>query len=372
MLENILGTRLLLLIGKTVPLPASSAVVSALTKVEVTNDAQSGDGFQMTFSLGKDMPLDYNLMLAGSLDPMKRVIICVLLGAVPEVLIDGIITHHQFQPSNEPGQSTLTVTGRDVSVMLDLEEKNAKFENQPDFLIVTRLLLEYAQYGLVPRVTPTADVPIMIQRIPGQHETDMQFLQRMAQRNGYVFYIEPLTIGANTAYWGPENRLSMPQPALTMNMGPHNNLKSLSFARDALAPVETEGTFVEPFTKMSLPIPSLPSLRIPPLVLFADQPQRKTVQRQTASQSPVTAATTALASVTNSPVSVTGQGEIDTVHYANVLRARKLVGVRGVGFSYDGNYYVSRVSHSIERGKYEQRFSISREGTGSLLPVVRV
>ena len=28
----------------------------------------------------------------------------------------------------------------------------------------------------------------------------------MAERNGFVFYIEPLTFGVNTAYWGPENR----------------------------------------------------------------------------------------------------------------------------------------------------------------------
>jgi hypothetical protein len=200
----------------------------------------------------------------------------------------------------------------------------------------------------------------------------MRFIQRLAQRNGYVFYIEPLTLGVNTAYWGPENRLSLPQSALTMNMGPATNLKSLSFARDALAPVETEGSFVEPFTKMSLPIPNLPSLRVPPLALFPDRPQRRTLQRQTAGQSPVTAATTALASVTNSPVSVTGMGEIDTLRFGNILRARKLVGVRGVGFNYDGNYFVNRVTHTIERGKYEQKFSISREGMGSLLPVVRV
>jgi len=295
----------------------------------------------------------------------------VLIGVVPEVLIDGIITHQQFQPSNEPGQSTLTVTGKDVSLMLDLEEKNAKFENQPDSLIVTRLLLGYAQYGLLPKISPTTDVPIMLQRIPRQQETDLRCIQRLAQRNGYVFYVEPVTVGVNTAYWGPENRLSLLQPALSMNMGPQTNLKSLSFSRDALAPVETEGSFVEPFTKMSLPIPSLPSLRIPPLALSPDKAQRKTLQRQTASQAPLTAATTALAAATNSPPSVTGMGEIDTVRYGAVLRARKLVGVRGAGFSYDGNYYVSRVTHTIERGKYEQKFMVSREGTGSLLPVVK-
>ena len=93
--------------------------------------------------------------------------------------------------------------------------------------------------------------------------------------------------------------------------------------------------------------------------------------RDTADQNPAQAATTAIAAVTNSPDSVRGEGEVDAVRYGSVLRARKLVGVRGVGFSYDGNYYVRRVTHSISRGEYTQRFSVSREGTGSLLPVVR-
>lgn len=78
-----------------------------------------------------------------------------------------------------------------------------------------------------------------------------------------------------------------------------------------------------------------------------------------------------MAAVTRSPDSVTAGGELDTVRYGYVLRARKLVGVRGAGWSYDGNYYVSRVSHTIKRGTYTQSFSLTREGTGALLPVVR-
>src|SRR5918911_4060540 len=147
MLTSQLGIRLILLLGQTVPLPAPAEVMHALSRVEVTNDAESGDGFQITFALSKDQPTDYGLLQGGLLNPSTRVIIGVLLGATPEVLIDGIITHHQHAPSDEPGQSSLTVTGKDVSLMLDLEEKNEKYENQPDFLIVTQLIASYAQYG---------------------------------------------------------------------------------------------------------------------------------------------------------------------------------------------------------------------------------
>lgn len=370
MLTSQLGIRLLLLLGDTIPLPAPYEVVRALTRLEVTNDDHSGDGFQITFALTKTMLGEYDLVQGGSLAPATRVIIAVILGITPEVLIDGIITHQQLAPGNDPGQSTLTVTGKDVSVMLDLEEKNDKFDNQPDFLIATQLIAKYAKYGLVPQVAPTSDVPIMIDRIPRQNETDLKFLQRLATRNGYVFYVEPVTIGVNTAFWGPETRAGLPQPALTVGEGPSANLTSLSFTQDALAPVSTTGTFIEPITKTAIPIPALPSLRIPPLAASPAPALRTTLTRDTANRNPIQAATAALASSTNAPDAVSGTGEVDTIRYGNVLRARKLVGIRGAGLSYDGFYYVHRVTHTITPGDYKQSFQVSREGTGALLPVV--
>jgi hypothetical protein len=372
MLTSQLGIRLILLVGGTIPLPASYDLMTALTHVEVTNDADQSDGFQLTFALSKDSLMGYSILSGGSLDPFNRVVIGVLLGITPEVLINGVITHHQFSPSNDPGMSTLTVMGKDVTAMLDLKEANQPYKNQPDFVIVNRILATYAQYGLVPpyQVTPTTDIPIELQRIPRQHETDLKFIQRLAKRNGFVFYVEPLTFGVDTAYWGPETHGSIPQPALSMNMGPSTNVPPIQFSNDALTPIGTEGSFVEPITKMSIPIPPLPSLRLPPLA-SSTTPAKRTVRlRNTANQNPAQAATSAVAAVSNTPDSVRGDGELETVRYGHVLRARRLVGVRGAGFSYDGNYYIRRVTHTLARGTYTQQFTLSREGTGTLLPVV--
>lgn len=370
-LSDVLGIRLVLWTGRSAPMPAPPEAIEALTRVEITNDAAEGDGFQLTFTLGRDI-VDFPLLSGGALDPFNRVIVGVMITALPEVLIDGVVTHHELSPSNEPGMSTLTVTGRDVSAMLDLEERSARYDNQPDFLIATQLIARYAEYGLVPAVTPTTDVPIVLQRTPWQQETDLSFIRRMAERNGFVFYIEPLTFLANTAYWGPENRLGIPQPALSMNMGDATNVTSLRFTNDALAPVGTSSSVLEPNTRMSIPIPSLPSLRIPPLSSSPASPRRTVILRETANQSTSTAATRSVAAATNSPDPVRGEGELDAVRYGAVLRARRIVGVRGAGATYDGNYYVRRVTHSIDTrgGVYTQRFSVSREGTGALLPVV--
>lgn len=371
MLANVLGIRLLVLVGDTVPLPAPYEVTNALQQVEVTSDSGQGDGFQMTFSLARSGLADYGLLQNGTVDPMRRVVIAVMLGGLPEVLIDGVVTHHQFNPGSQPGQATLTVTGRDLSTLLDLEEKNESYPNQPDFLIATGVLAKYAKYGIVPQPTPTTDIPIMLERIPRQHETDLKFLQRLAERNGFVFFLEPLTVGVSQAHFGPENRLGLPQPALSVNLGATTNVKSISFTNDALSLVGTRGTFVDPITKTSLPIPALPSLKVPPLVAKPSAPNRIRLERTTANQGPVTAATTALASATREPDPVTADGEIDSVRYGHALRARRLVGVRGVGLTYDGFWYVRRVTHTITpRGQYTQKFSLSREGTLALTPAV--
>jgi hypothetical protein len=370
MLTSLLGIRLVILVGDMVPLPAPYDVTSALQRVVVTNDSNSGDGFQITFALARSGLADYGLLQNGTVAPMKRIVVGVLFGALPQVLIDGVVTHHQFDPGTRPGQATLTVMGRDLTTLMNLEEKNEEFPNQPDFLIATKVLSGYAKYGVITSPKPTTDFPIMLQRIPRQQETDLEFLQRLAQRNGFVFYLEPVTFGVSTAYFGPENRLGLPQPALSVNLGASTNVKSLNFSNDALALLGTRGVFVEPISKQSIPIPALPSLKVPPLAASPSTPNRIRLKRDTANQSPTGAATSALAAATNAPDPVTANGEVDGVRYGHALRARKLVGVRGAGLSYDGFWYVRSVTHTVSRTDYSQSFQLSREGTLALTPVV--
>jgi hypothetical protein len=76
-------------------------------------------------------------------------------------------------------------------------------------------------------------------------------------------------------------------------------------------------------------------------------------------------------SATDSSVdAVTAEGEVDVLRYGDLLQARTIVSLRGVGYSYDGFWYVKRVRHLIEKDKYRQSFTLTREGLGSTTPVV--
>jgi hypothetical protein len=369
MLQDVLGIRLLLWTGSFVPTPRPE-VMAALRSVTVTNDADSGDGFQLTFDVSRLLIGSYDVLASGAFDLMNRVWIAAVIGVVPQVLIDGIVTRHDVQASDEPGRSTLTVTGTDLTVKLDLEERNEPHSNQPDSVIVAKRLGSYGQLGLIPAVTATNRVPIETDVIPNQADTDLGFIRRAARRNGFVFYIEPKTLGVNVAYWGPVVRAGIPQPALTVGMGGKTNVDSLSFSNDSMAPIGASGAFVEPFTKTNIPIPSVPVPRIPPLAARPTPVMRTTLLRETAKQGADGTLLESLAAGSNAPDAVRGSGELDAARYGAVLRARQLVGVRGAGIDHDGLYYVRSVTHQIERGSYRQRFDLSREGTVSTVPLV--
>jgi hypothetical protein len=366
-----LGIRILLLAGSTVPLPVSASVIEALREVEVQLADRERSGFQMTFTLGRTTPVEYDLLATGMLDPAARVILMVFFGAVPDVLIDGIVTDHQVTPSGRPGESRLTISGVDVSVMMDLEEKSATYANQPDNLVVMRLIAGYAQYGLIPMAAPSADIPIELMRIPSQQGTDYQHIQRLAERNGYVFYVEPTPVpGVNTAYWGPPVRAGLPQPAISLNMGAQTNVEGTLHARlDALGPASPEVTIVEPLTgiAISIPIPSLSGL---PLALSPAPSLRRTVNREGARLNPAQALGRAMAEASRGADALTLTGEVDGIRYGSILRPHKLVGVRGAGLSYSGLYYVQQVTHRIRAGEYKQSFSLVREGRVATTPAV--
>jgi hypothetical protein len=267
--------------------------MSAFIGLEVTTDVdQPGDGFQLTFTISKNKQGEYNLLQSGVLDVDTRVIVGVLFGVTLEPLIDGVIYHHQVSPGERPGTSTLTVSGRDISVMLDLEEKDEPHKNQSDSTIVNKILGNYARFGILPpfQVKPTTDVPIETERVPRQQETDLKFIKRLAERNGFVFFIEPVAMGVNRAYWGPQNRGGLAQRALTHDLGSSSNVKSLRLMNDALAPIDVKGTFGEPMTKASIKIPVLPSLRMPPLSMMASSARRTERLRCTANRNPARAA----------------------------------------------------------------------------------
>ena len=371
------GIRLTLMIGPAVPIPVGRDVLDALDQVQV--ESHSGDtpgGFELTFRVSKNSPLQTVFLLTGgSMPPIVRVVIAVTLGGQAEVLMDGVMTHHQLQPGAGGAPSKLVIKGMDWTALMDkIELDGIPFPAMPPAVRVLLVLAKYAVLGIIPVVIPSVieDIPIPVERIPRQQGTDYAYVSQLAREAGYVFYIDPgPTPGISRAYWGPEIKVGPAQPALNTDMDAHTNVESLSFTFDKESK-ELPVVFIQnQATKIPIPIP-IPDITPlnPPLGLIPPLPPKITFLTETAKLSPLQAALHGLAYASQHADAVTATGTLDVVRYGRVLKSRRLVGVRGAGTAFDGLYYVKDVTHTIKRGDYKQSFTLARNGLVSTVSAV--
>src|SRR5439155_6193137 len=130
----------------------------------------------------------------GATPPLMRVLITVTVAGTTEVLMDGVMTNHQVTAGGEGGHATLTVTGEDLSRVMDyIDFSGIPYPAMPPEARVALILAKYAFLGVVPMVIPSVliDVPIPTDRIPVQQGKDLAYVKQLAEDVGYVFYVEP-------------------------------------------------------------------------------------------------------------------------------------------------------------------------------------
>lgn len=379
------GVKLALWMGPAAPVPVSKDILDALTSVQVTTSTEGPSGFQLTFELSTKSPLHVAFLLSGG-NPVAgiagtapfslfRVIIGVVINGTPEVLIDGVTTNHDVSPGSNPSTSTLTITGEDLSRVMDyIDFSGIPYPAMPPEARVLVILAKYAFLGIIPKVLPSPllDVPNPLDRIPRQKGKDLPYIKKLADLVGYVFYMEPgPTSGVSFAYWGPQIKIGIPQPALNIDMDAHTNVESLSFSFNSELKKIPVVYIQNPQTKLpiAIPIPDITPLSPP---LGAVPPLPKGLERitETAKYNAVQGALIGMARAAESADAVTGSGSLDVLRYGRRLKARKLIGVRGAGYAFNGLHYVESVTDNIKRGEYKQSFTTSRNGLVSTVPRV--
>ena len=366
---------LTLMIGPIVPVPVSQEVLDALTSVIVTTNSDTGSGFQLQFTLSNRSKLQTIFLLSSGLPiPLVRVVIVVTINGRAEVLMDGVMTNHEVSPGTDASHSILTVTGEDLSRVMDyVDFSGIPYPGMAPEARVLVILAKYAVLGIVPLVIPSIliDIPIPTDRIPVQKGKDLCYIRSLAEEVGYVFYVEPGPKPLESvAYWGPEIKVGNPQKALSINMDFETNIENVSCGFDSQGRVLPTVRVQIPFTKISIPIP-IPDITPlnPPLGLIpAPLPLNLVRIDNSAKYTPIRAAMIGLTKAAQSSESVIATGSLDVMRYGEILKARRLVGLRGVGDAFDGLYYVRSVTSKIKRGEFKQEFTLSRNGLISTLP----
>ena len=366
------GIHLTLMIGPAVPIPAPQSVIDALTGVQVTS-GRDRSGFQLTFAVSKRSPLLRTMLPAGYFDPMvTRVIVIVTLGGMPNVLMDGIVTRQELQPSSEPGQSTLTITGEDLSVLMDVIQKIIPYPAMPEIAQIYSALAPYAMFGVVPVAIPPI---ISALRIPTSgfdsqlHTTDLQFIKGRASECGYVFTWSRVrcprraspTSGPTSAYRFRSRRLTSTWTRTPMSSrsafrwtagqeGADLHDQRSDHAQDSNSDSRAQRQRLQ---ASAGPAPHASGEGRVRGRRGADEPSR--------------------GGATDPRLLHEQFGGHQRQRHAGctALRTRAAVahaGGRAWRLAYDGLYYVNSVTHNLKRGEYKQSFSLSRDGLISNTP----
>ncbi|MFN9645963.1 MAG: hypothetical protein ACK6BG_12805 [Cyanobacteriota bacterium] len=371
-MASLKGVTLTLLMGPVAVAPAPRAIVDALESATATQAVGQRSGFQLTFALSKTSPILTDLVPSGAFDPLVRVILVATLNGVAKVLADGPIKRTDLTVSSKPGEYKFVVTGEDVSGYMDLLDFTGfPFPAMPSFARVALMMAKYAAFGVVPLTIPApfSFAPLPTEKIPSQEGSDYEYANKLAKDAGYEFYVTPGPLpGANTAYWGPQARVGLPQTTpLTIDFDQAGQTNAISLTVDGNQAILPYGHVKVANFSVPVPVPDIGLLK-PPL---ASRPIPPTKVRllETERLGPVEVAATLL-SGRGGAEPVTASGSVDLVRYGRPIDARSLIFVRGASRAYNGLWYVRSVSHALGRGSWRQTFQLSRDGLISQTPRV--
>jgi hypothetical protein len=345
--------------------PASRSLIDVIQQLEVEDHVDMADMVRLSVAIGiRDGCGSWNVVDENIFERLTKLRIDVNVGSgKTEPLIEAYVIETNAGFANQPGQSVLNVVAMEPTVKMNLHDCVRAWPNMADSDIAEEIFRNYKFTAIVDPTQPSRDEN---DHTEIQRGTDIQFLQGLAARNGFECYVElnPKTGDVEGHFHKPKLQQTT-QGVLSVNLGPATNVNSFQARFDMLRPAHAAAKNVDIHARdqqsAELDSPADKSLGSTSTVtdkartvLLDGTGLAQTGELQTAAQ----------AEVDRSAWAITAEGDVNTVAYGDVLRAKRPVEVRGAGLQFSGTYYVEQVRHTFTGDGYTQHFSLRRNAAG--------
>jgi phage protein D len=289
----------------------------------------------------------------------------------------------------DSGVPALTLKGEDKSILMGFVEKKKVWKNKKISDIVKEIVKEYGFDAAHVTAEPNPD-PKITKPINQDGKTDLAFLQELAQKYHARCFVELDENGEEVLYFIPERRaVTLHRPdklILRYRMGPESNLMSFSPAFDSsfidrrkqLADVDKKG---KPVKSEDKPLPSADVVwdlddaalarasredkdKIRALYDAGSQKKRALQDKLAAKKVIVGVVASDQAEIEESNDSLESRRLGQTASgatFGNIwLRAKTNVRIDGVASRFNGDWYVSSVTHKIDNNGYRTDFKAVR------------
>ncbi|MBU0596502.1 hypothetical protein KJ567_07455 [Candidatus Bipolaricaulota bacterium] len=353
----------LLIDGTTAP----AEVVAAVQQIEIEDHAELADMMRLRLAIGvSEDGSCWTLIDEGLFERLTEIRIAITVDNRSETLLTAHVIRTSATLSNHPGESFLDVVAMDPTVLMNLEEVVRAWPDMSDSEIADGIFAD-PKYDFVPKVKSTGVQRTLEEHQTIQRGTDIRFLQQLARRNGYECYVEiDPENGDPEGHFHPPVLDQTPQGVLSVNVGESTNVNSFTASYDMLRPTAVKVVGLDIETQSDQPADATGS-QLSQLgeasSVSVDHP-RRTLLSQTGLAQAGELQTMAQAVVEDSAWAIRAEGDLNTLSYGGILRAKRPVQVRGAGLEFSGTYYVERVLHTINQDGYTQRFTLRRNALG--------
>lgn len=292
--------------------------------------------------------------------PWVPVKIEAVFGDETEEVMRGFIREVTVDCPAEKGAAKVTVTCQDDSLRLDRQHVEQRWgEDSPitDGQIATQIA---QRHNL--QLLDSPDEGQTVQDL-NQNTTDVKFLQKRAQANGYeVIFRE------GKMYFGDMRLDAETQPTILVYAGQDTNCISLNIQDDGHRPDTVAYQVAADVGTDNPSIEVTPNLRVlgnepvnsanSGLDDFVWRPQRQGINNDTQMQA------IAQQAANEASMKIKVDGELDASRYGHVLMVGEPVGVDGIGNRYSGTYYVDTATHRFDVNGYTVSFRLLRNAYG--------
>lgn len=350
--------------------PAPGPIVRAIRAIEVDVSTEEAGVLRLRLGLSRTRVGDWRPL---DVDPFRPLLPLSLRlrvgGVVPETVINAFVVRQEPGFSSDPGRSDLAVTALDRTHLMNLHEKTVPW-SMLDSQIADAI---FKQNG-VPQVVALPTAP---RRIPPEGETyqrttDIRFLRGLARLQGFECFVAPDPVtGLDVGYFAPRKTIGLRDVVLTSGFGGGaSNVEELSLSYEMTEPTAVALAGVDAATKAPFAVAAaagvpaasaeLPMGLEPTGLRVAPAPATAAAGHAAVNAAEAQVLAQSIANRSSWSVAASGRVGADV----GVLRPGGRVNLRGVGRLLNGAYTLTRVTHRIAPGSYEQRFEARRNAVG--------
>jgi phage protein D len=348
--------------------PASQDLLQAIQQIEVEDHAAMADMLRLRVVMGiKDGCSGWSFVDDSIFSRLTNIKVSVSVGSSrAEVLMNAYVTETSASFANQPGSSVLNVVAMDPSVLMNLTERSKAWPNMADS-DVANAIFSSPDYKFNPVVDATKWKRQENEQTLMQRGTDIQFLQQLARRNGFECYVETNgKTGVVEGHFHAQHINDPPQGVLSVNMRDATNVNSFNASFDMLRPATVQATNLDAqnLDNQQSQVANTSQSALGRSTALSSQQQRRLLPSGTGLSRTGELQAYAQALVDQSALAITAQGELNTVAFGGILRAKRPVMVRGAGQQFSGTYYVESVHHVLTADSYKQNFTLRRNALG--------